>query len=110
VGAVGNGGMTASEMGTIQGPLEAGTGRRSETAALTRFAIGTLDMASSLSNNATPKDVAAYLCTPQAIRERCGRVHELAKQGKLHYFDYHPEKEKDVVEFCLGIIKVHLLL
>jgi hypothetical protein len=57
----------------------------------------------------TAKDVAAYLCTPQAIRERCGRVYELAKQGKLHYFDYHPEKEKDVVEFCLGIIKVRRL-
>ncbi|CAE6466698.1 unnamed protein product [Rhizoctonia solani] len=28
-----------------------------------------------------------------------------AKEGKLEYFDYHPEKEKDVVEFCAKIIE-----
>ncbi|CCO32644.1 hypothetical protein BN14_06707 [Rhizoctonia solani AG-1 IB] len=29
----------------------------------------------------------------------------LPKEGKLEYFDYHPEKEKDVVEFCAKIIE-----
>ncbi|QRW25642.1 Uracil catabolism protein 4 [Rhizoctonia solani] len=29
----------------------------------------------------------------------------IAKEGKLEYFDYHPEKEKDVVEFCAKIIE-----
>ncbi|KAF8747498.1 hypothetical protein RHS02_00097, partial [Rhizoctonia solani] len=47
----------------------------------------------------------AYLRTLPSIRERCSRVHDLAKEGKLEYFDYHPEKEKDVVEFCAKIIE-----
>ncbi|GLB40069.1 putative DUF1688-domain-containing protein [Lyophyllum shimeji] len=46
-----------------------------------------------------------YLRTLPAIRERCGRVHQLAQQGKLEYFDYHPEKEADVAEFCIHIMK-----
>ncbi|KAF8273578.1 hypothetical protein EI94DRAFT_1769123 [Lactarius quietus] len=37
-----------------------------------------------------------YLRTLLSIRERCGRVHDLAKQGKLQYFEYHPEKEEDL--------------
>jgi hypothetical protein len=32
-------------------------------------------------------------------------VFELAEQGKLLYFDYHPEKEADIVAFCAEIIK-----
>jgi hypothetical protein len=49
---------------------------------------------------------AAYLRTLPAIRERCQRVFELAKEGKLEFFDYHPEKEEDVVAFCVEIMKV----
>ncbi|KAG6837784.1 hypothetical protein H0H93_001711 [Arthromyces matolae] len=49
---------------------------------------------------------AEYLRTLPAIRERCGRVYELAKQSKLQYFDYHPEKEADVTKFCTEIMKV----
>jgi hypothetical protein len=49
---------------------------------------------------------AAYLRTLPAIRERSGRVFDLAKQGKLEYFEYHPEKEADVTAFCTEIIKV----
>lgn len=49
---------------------------------------------------------ALYLRTLPAIRERCGRVHDLAKQGKLQYFDYHPEKEVDVAKFCMTLMKV----
>ncbi|KAF8232050.1 DUF1688-domain-containing protein [Tricholoma matsutake] len=52
-----------------------------------------------------PESQAAYLRTLPAIRERCGRVHELAKEGKLQYFDYHPEKEGDVADFCVEIMK-----
>ncbi|KAG7095536.1 hypothetical protein E1B28_006273 [Marasmius oreades] len=47
---------------------------------------------------------AAYLRTLPAIRERCGQVFELARQNKLEYFDYHPEKEADVAKFCVEII------
>ncbi|KAG6887673.1 hypothetical protein C0995_013625 [Termitomyces sp. Mi166 len=49
---------------------------------------------------------AEYLRTLPAIRERCSRVHDLAKQGKLQYFDYHPEKEADVADFCIEIMKI----
>lgn len=59
--------------------------------------------------NLNPQTQAAYLRTLPAIRERCSRVHDLATQGKLEYFDYHPEKEDSVAEFCLNIIKVHPL-
>jgi hypothetical protein len=54
----------------------------------------------------SPESRAAYLRTLPAIRERCGRVHELATEGKLQYFNYHPEKEADVAEFCVKIMKV----
>ncbi|KAI0717825.1 hypothetical protein C8T65DRAFT_640089 [Cerioporus squamosus] len=51
------------------------------------------------------EETAAYLRTLPAIRERCGRVHALAKDGKLEYFDYHPEKEADAAAFCVEIMK-----
>ena len=54
----------------------------------------------------SPAQTAAYLRTLPAIRERCARVHDLATRGKLDYFDYHPEKEADVSNFCIGIMKV----
>ena len=49
---------------------------------------------------------AAYLRSLPAIRERCEQVHELAREGKLQYFDYHQEKEADVAEFCIELMKV----
>lgn len=52
----------------------------------------------------------AYLRTLPSIRERCSRVHALAQEGKLEYFDYHPKKEEDVVKFCAGIIEVGALI
>ncbi|KAI0795601.1 hypothetical protein C8Q75DRAFT_803467 [Abortiporus biennis] len=52
----------------------------------------------------TPQQTAAYLRTLPAIRERCNKVHDLAKKGELEYFEYHPEKEDDVASFCLNII------
>jgi hypothetical protein len=48
----------------------------------------------------------AYLRSLPSIRERCSRVYDLAKEGKLEYFDYHPEKEEEVVKFCAKIIEV----
>lgn len=54
----------------------------------------------------SPEQTAAYLRTLPAIRERCSKVHELAKKGELQYFKYHPKKENDVAEFCLSIIQV----
>lgn len=59
--------------------------------------------------NQDPVITAAYLRTLPSIRERCTRVYELAKQGKLEYFDYNPNKEHDVVQYCLKIIQVSKL-
>ncbi|KAJ7450066.1 hypothetical protein B0H11DRAFT_2078315 [Mycena galericulata] len=59
----------------------------------------------SLAGQTTPAQTAAYLRTLPAIRERCTRVFELAKQGKLQYFEYHPENEVKVTAFCVDIIK-----
>ncbi|KAI0088335.1 DUF1688-domain-containing protein [Irpex rosettiformis] len=53
----------------------------------------------------TPQQTALYLRTLPAIRERCSRVHALAKEGKLQYFEYHPEKEDGVASFCIDIIQ-----
>ena len=65
----------------------------------------------SVLGNAIPAwETAAYLRTLPAIRERCGRVHDLAKEGKLQYFDYHPDKEEDVAKFCIDLMKVEISL
>jgi hypothetical protein len=53
-----------------------------------------------------PEQKAAYLQTLPAIRERCSRVHGKALQGKLHRFEYLPEKEDQAVDFCIDIIRV----
>ncbi|KAF8892792.1 hypothetical protein CPB84DRAFT_1711013 [Gymnopilus junonius] len=60
---------------------------------------------SVLGNTIPTWETAAYLRTLPAIRERCGRVHELAKKGGLQYFEYHPEKEVDVAKFCIDLMK-----
>lgn len=54
----------------------------------------------------TPDLKAQYLLTLPAIRDRCSQVHDLAKEGKLEYFEYHPENEEKVADFCLQIIQV----
>ncbi|KAJ7216303.1 hypothetical protein GGX14DRAFT_441079 [Mycena pura] len=59
----------------------------------------------NLTASTPPKQVAAYLRTLPSIRERCTRVFDLAKQGKLQYFNYHPDKEPDLTAFCVDIIK-----
>ncbi|KAJ7260531.1 hypothetical protein C8J57DRAFT_1514470, partial [Mycena rebaudengoi] len=59
----------------------------------------------NLTSNAPPTQTAEYLRTLPSIRERCTRVFDLAKDGKLEYFNYHPDKEQDVTAFCVDIIK-----
>jgi len=54
----------------------------------------------------TPELKAQYLLTLPAIRDRCSQVHDLAKEGKLEYFEYHPGNEEKVADFCLEIIQV----
>lgn len=60
----------------------------------------------NIASTLTPMQVATYLRTLPAIRERCSRVFDLATQKKLQYFDYHPENEAEVANFCINIIKV----
>ncbi len=52
------------------------------------------------------EQIIAYLRTLPAIRERCSQVFTLAQQGRLEYFDYHPELEDAVIKFCSTIIQV----
>ncbi|KAJ7641752.1 hypothetical protein FB45DRAFT_361539 [Roridomyces roridus] len=59
----------------------------------------------SLAGFTSSAQTAAYLRTLPAIRERCTRVFDLAKQGKLEYFEYHPEAEDEVTAFCVDIIQ-----
>jgi len=54
----------------------------------------------------SPEGTATYLRTLPAIRERSSRVFALAEEGKLDFFEYHPEKEADVASFCAEIIQV----
>jgi hypothetical protein len=61
-----------------------------------------------LSSSSSREEIIEYLRTLPSIRERCGRVYGLAKQGKLQYFDYHPEREEDIVNYCIKIIQVPL--
>jgi len=49
---------------------------------------------------------AAYLQTLPAIRERCAHVFNLAQDGKLEYWDYHAEKEIEVLDYCANIVQV----
>ena len=59
-----------------------------------------------LTQSLMPELKAKYLLTLPAIRDRCSQVHDLARQGKLEYFEYHPENEDKVADFCLQIIQV----
>jgi hypothetical protein len=60
----------------------------------------------SLTAFSGPSLQAAYLRTLPAIRERCSTVHAMAQRGKLEYFDYSPDHESSVVNYCLEIMKV----
>jgi hypothetical protein len=47
-----------------------------------------------------------HLLSLQAVREKAHIVFDLAKQGLLNHFDYHPDRLDAVVEFVVGIIQV----
>lgn len=61
---------------------------------------------SLIAQGVAPELKAQYLLTLPAIRDRCSQVHDLAKEGKLEYFEYHPDNEEKVADFCLQIIQV----
>jgi hypothetical protein len=49
-----------------------------------------------------------HLLSLQAVREKAHIVFDLAKQGLLNHFDYHPDRLDAVVEYVVGIIQVGL--
>ena len=53
----------------------------------------------------TPTDID-YLRSPTAIRERAGRLYQLAAAGGTH-FEVHPEKLDDVADYVLAVIREH---
>ncbi|KAF8995315.1 hypothetical protein BDQ17DRAFT_1392269 [Cyathus striatus] len=62
-------------------------------------------MVKSVRVGLSAKEEAIYLRTLPAIRERCYKVFDLAKEDKLQYFTYHPEKEDEVAEYCVRYMK-----
>jgi len=56
------------------------------------------------------QDPVEYLRSLASIRARCTKVHDLATKGRLLYFEYHPEKEDEVVEFCKRVIEVRIAI
>ncbi|GKZ38784.1 hypothetical protein AbraIFM66950_011248 [Aspergillus brasiliensis] len=46
-----------------------------------------------------------HLLRLEAVRERANTVFRLAEQGKLHHYDYHPERLDATVDYVAGIIQ-----
>ncbi|KZT59272.1 DUF1688-domain-containing protein [Calocera cornea HHB12733] len=57
------------------------------------------------SSHLEPDTQVLYLRSLPAIRQRCSQVFEQAQVGQLNYFDYHPEKESELVDFCITLIQ-----
>ncbi len=55
----------------------------------------------------TPKerDAIAYLRSPEAIRERCQQVLELACADRLHHWAYHPDKLPEVASYVAAVTR-----
>ena len=51
-----------------------------------------------------------YLTSLKAVRERCNKVFDLAKENKLQYFVYNEDKEVSVAEFCITLLKVRAMI
>lgn len=49
---------------------------------------------------------AEYLLTLPSIRAQCSKVFEQAQNGQLQWFEYHKEKEPDVMAFCEKLLQV----
>lgn len=54
----------------------------------------------------TPSQKAQYLRTLPAVRQRCSEVFERAQDGTLSYFEFHPDKEAGVADFCVQLMMV----
>ncbi|MES1908150.1 MAG: hypothetical protein MHM6MM_001136 [Cercozoa sp. M6MM] len=51
--------------------------------------------------------IIEYLNTPQAVREQCQRVFELAKEGKLFHFDVHLDQLNNAAQRTVDCIRAH---
>ncbi|CAD6897059.1 unnamed protein product [Tilletia controversa] len=60
-----------------------------------------------MTSTAAPSDKVAYLRSLPSIRARCQQVFDLASSSSdgLQYFEFHPEHEAEVVNFCASIIQ-----
>jgi hypothetical protein len=54
-----------------------------------------------------PDPTIAYLRSPQAIRERCGQLFELACAGQLHYFCCNLDRLPAVADYVLQVTRQH---
>jgi hypothetical protein len=52
-------------------------------------------------------DPIAYLRSPQAIRDRCGQLFDLACQGKLQHFDCDLTQLQPTAEYVLDVMREH---
>ncbi|EIW66550.1 hypothetical protein TREMEDRAFT_45681 [Tremella mesenterica DSM 1558] len=49
--------------------------------------------------------IVTYLRSLEAVRERSGKIYQLALEGKLDHWEYKEDKLGEVVDFCVAIIK-----
>ena len=56
---------------------------------------------------ADESDFAFTLLTPEAVRERCHEIHNLAEKSKLYHFEVNMEYMNDAVELVLKEIEVN---
>ena len=52
-----------------------------------------------------PNEIAAYLSTPAAIRERCQQLLELARRQELNYFRLDESKIPQAAEYVVAVTK-----
>lgn len=50
------------------------------------------------------QDLANRLRTPEAIREQCGKIFELAKRGACHHFNLDLSKVPEIARYVLDVI------
>lgn len=52
-----------------------------------------------------PREAARWLCTPEAIRQRCEAIHALAQAGDLEHFSLHPERLDQTARYVVTTIR-----
>ena len=57
------------------------------------------------SDRSTPEQAIAYLRTPQAIRDRCGQLFELAVQDKLDHFRCNLSRLAPTADYVLQVMR-----